>query len=157
MGLIMNKKVAVNIGVYLLGFLLPSISSGQRVSLDSLYHKADFYFKAKEYKEAGKAGNKYIHHLTLMPGAFTLNELKIKEDKRYICWDFYEMYIEAGDYKHAIKYLKKIEKKYLYFFCGNSKPGYLNKLYGAMINCYRQLGDVTDAEKYQTRLYKDYE
>jgi|GEM_PF-3296089 hypothetical protein len=114
------------------------------------FHLADTYFKNKRYDTAIIYGKKYLRSFWLPPQ--TPVQVGRREMARYLCLDFYEMYKEKGDYKTALKYLKKIEKKYLYFFCGNSEPGCVHSLYLNIIDCCTKLGNQKQVEVYNKKL-----
>lgn len=99
------------------------------------YCKRNLRSKASD-KESGGVGE------GLMRAPFTLY-------KHQACQNLAEIYMESGNFRKAIRYIKKMEKKHPYrHFCGNAHD--VNELYIATLyaKSYQGLGKVKKALSY---------
>lgn len=113
------------------------------------FYMAEAYYKSGEYDQAIKYTKRFLRRPTikeLSPYFYKQNM-----DKRELSYNMYNIYMSRLDYKHAIKCLEKINKKYDNFNIEVGRRNWRIQLYENMIYCYNQLGEEKMAQVYTAK------
>ncbi len=114
------------------------------------FHLADAYHELKQYDRSLKYGKRFLRRPATK---LTYRGMRLNLYKRLVCKNFYKMYLEQGNLRKAVSYLRRMDQRHDVYMDGRMRRVWRKKMYPKMIDHYTELGNENLAKVYQKKLW----